>query len=336
MMQKAVEISVIIPAYNVEKHIFATLNSLREQTFTDFEIIVINDGSKDKTLEEINRFRSEFCGSMTVIDRENRGVSRSRNEGIDISAGKYLSFVDGDDTVEPYFLDLMHKTIIENRSDLVYTGYKEIDTYGNILKKYSDRYEYTDGINTGKYVLEKYLRGRTYMYTWSVLFDKKIILDNHIRFHEDISYGEDQIFNYETLLKCNSVSCVKKELINYLRHDEGTMQKLNNLKYLSILRSLYRFEKHLIESGEEKELIKAVKYYKTIITTIMILTNWAAIGESDKYRSLLKRKIIRNFLKRTFFINPFIYYKLTIKSILLLIAPRFYFNSYIGKKKSYF
>ncbi|MDY0016288.1 MAG: glycosyltransferase [Candidatus Delongbacteria bacterium] len=326
------DISVIIPAYNVGRYIASTLESLRKQTFGDFELIVINDGSSDNTLEIVNSFKNVFAARLNVIDQKNSGVSRSRNAGIEISHGKYICFIDGDDTVEPDYLQLMYERITSDDCDMVYCGYREVLTDGSVLRNYSDRYRFCEDIACGSSVLEKYLRGETYMYIWSIIFKRELIFSNNIRFRKDISYGEDQIFNFQALAKADKVSCVKKELINYLRHDSGTMQNLNNLKYLSILRSLYDLEKEFEKNKERKEILNALKYDKTVRTTIMILTNWAAIGQRKKYGSLLSRRIIRNILKRAFLSNPFRYYKNIIKSFLLLYFPEKCYNIYKNKK----
>lgn len=331
-MTDCADISVIVPAYNVGKYIYKTLKSIENQTFTGYELIVINDGSKDNTLEQIKLFEAYFKGDLVIIDQNNKGVSRSRNAGIEISRGKYICFIDGDDTVEPDYLQLMYEKITADNSDMAYCGYKEVLTDGSVYKRYSDRYGYGNGIMHGKTVLEKYLRGETYMYIWSIIFKRELIFSNNIRFRNDISYGEDQIFNFQALAKADKVSCVKKELINYLRHDSGTMQNLNNLKYLTILRSLYGLEKEFENNGESKEIISALKYDKTVRTTIMILTNWASIGQRKKYESLLSRRIIRSFLKRAFLSNPFRYYKNIVKSFLLLYFPHKCYDIYKNKK----
>ncbi|MFA7124329.1 MAG: glycosyltransferase [Candidatus Delongbacteria bacterium] len=335
-MVSGINISVIIPAYNVDRFISDTLDSLKAQTFKNFEIIVVNDGSTDCTLEKIKSSISEFTNEIILIDQKNSGVSRSRNTGIETSRGKFICFIDGDDTVEPDYLQLMYERITSDDSDMVYCGYREVLTDGSLFKKYSDRYRYGQGIMRGKTVLEKYLRGETYMYIWSVIFKRELIFSNNIRFRNDISYGEDQIFNFQALAKADKVSCVKKELINYLRHDSGTMQNLNNLKYLSILRSLYDLEKEFEKNKERKEILNALKYDKTVRTTIMILTNWAAIEQRKKYDSLLSRRIIKNFLRRAFLSNPFRHYKSIIKSFLLLYFPKKCYNIYKNKKPAIF
>jgi glycosyltransferase involved in cell wall biosynthesis len=331
-MADPVEISVIIPAFNVERYIASTLESLRKQTFGDFEIIVINDGSSDNTLEIVNSFKDVFAGRLNAIDQKNSGVSRSRNAGIEISRGKFICFVDGDDTVDPDYLKLLYERITSDDSDMAYCGYREVLKDGTIFRSYTDRYIYCSGIRQGKSVLEKYLRSETYMYIWSIIFKRELIFSNNIRFRNDISYGEDQIFNFQALSKADKVSCVKKELINYLRHDSGTMQNLNTLKYLSILRSLYDLEKEFEKNKERKEILNALKYDKTVRTTIMILTNWAAIGQRKKYDSLVSRNIIKNFLKRSFLSNPFRHYKNILKSFLLLYFPEKCYNIYNNKK----
>ena len=335
-MNNRIKISVIIPAYNVGKYVDKTLESLKNQTFKDFEFIIINDGSTDNTFEIVNSCKSGFIQDFTVIDQENKGVSTSRNIGIERSKGTYLCFIDGDDYMELDYLELMYDKITKDKSDMVYCGYNEVHTDGSIFRKYKDIYKYTPQTLSGQELLLKYLKSETYMYIWSILFDRDTIIKNNIRFHENISYGEDQIFNYEVLNKSKIVSCVQRELINYVRHDEGTMQRLNNLKYLTILKSLYKIEKDFIKEKVDKKIINAIKYDRIVRTTVMILTNWAVLNESKKYYSLVKRKIIQNFLKRAILLNPFKYYKIMIKSLLLLYFPTMYFNAYKKKNVDFF
>ena len=121
-MENTPRISVIIPVYNVEKYLGKCLSSLVEQTFRDFEIIAVNDGSTDHSLEILRRFEENY-DFITVIDQENKGISLSRNRGMDIARGEYLCFVDSDDFVAPCYLQRLYELCQENKADIACCSY---------------------------------------------------------------------------------------------------------------------------------------------------------------------------------------------------------------------
>ena len=116
-------VSIIVPVYNAEKHISDCLDSLLSQVFKDFEIILVDDGSKDCSGEICDRYAGKDS-RVTVIHKENAGVSSARNKGIEQARGKYLVFVDSDDTVQPEYIGTLYKEITREDEDLVICGYK--------------------------------------------------------------------------------------------------------------------------------------------------------------------------------------------------------------------
>lgn len=125
-------ISVIIVTYNAELTISRCIDSIINQTYQDFELIIINDGSTDKTLEVINSYEKKDA-RIIKISRENKGVARSRQEGLEISKGEYTIFVDSDDWVEPDFIESLHNCAIRDNADMVIC---------DMLVEYYDRTEY--------------------------------------------------------------------------------------------------------------------------------------------------------------------------------------------------
>lgn len=111
-------ISVIVITYNAERSIARCIDSIINQTFKDIELIILNDGSTDKTLSIINSYK-EIDNRLIIISRENRGVARSRQEGLDLSKGEFSVFVDSDDWVEPDFLEALYNKAIATKSDMV-------------------------------------------------------------------------------------------------------------------------------------------------------------------------------------------------------------------------
>ncbi|HCR44446.1 MAG TPA: glycosyl transferase family 2, partial [Ruminococcaceae bacterium] len=110
-------ISVIIPVYNVEKYVGKCLSSLVEQTYRDFEVIAVNDGSTDNSLDILRHFEARY-GFIKVINQENRGMSQSRNRALKEARGKYIALVDSDDYVAPTYLEELYSACAENDADI--------------------------------------------------------------------------------------------------------------------------------------------------------------------------------------------------------------------------
>ena len=121
-MKEQPQASIIVPVYNVENYIERCLNSLVNQTFKDIEVITINDGSTDKSLELLNKYAKEDI-RISVIDLGDEGVSYCRNLGIEKANGKYIMFVDSDDWIDSSMVEVMYKKAEENKLDLVMCSY---------------------------------------------------------------------------------------------------------------------------------------------------------------------------------------------------------------------
>lgn len=117
-MKIKVLISVIIPMYNAEKYVDKILNCILSQTYSSFELIIIDDGSNDNTLSKC-KFYSRIDNRVRLISQENQGVSVARNKGIEMSLGEYVSFIDADDLVRKDFLEVLYKNAIETNADIV-------------------------------------------------------------------------------------------------------------------------------------------------------------------------------------------------------------------------
>ena len=126
------KVSIIVPCYNVEKYIKKGLQSIIDQTLKDIEIIIVNDGSTDSTLKMIKSCRDT---RSKLIDKKNEGVSKARNNAIDIATGDYIAFMDSDDWMEPNMLELMYKKAIKGQFDVVACDVNAIYPYKSITIK---------------------------------------------------------------------------------------------------------------------------------------------------------------------------------------------------------
>lgn len=128
------EISIIIPVYNKEPYIKMALQSVLEQSFRDIEVVVVNDGSTDKSLEIVNRF-AETDGRIRIINIPNGGVSNARNVGLSHAKGKWIQFLDADDWLEPDYLTAATQLLQESSADILFSAFNMVDTDGNVVRE---------------------------------------------------------------------------------------------------------------------------------------------------------------------------------------------------------
>ena len=189
------KISIIVPAYNLEKYISKTLDSLRKQTFDNFEVYIIDDASTDKTVENVERF-CEIDKRFNLIKLpQNGGISHARNVGIQVAKGDYIIFVDGDDSLSRDALKkLNHEISVSNeRIDAVYFNLKVVSDGDNTVTVREKRYEKNrvkDGILDTKQALWALFSNKIKHTTPTYLFRLDILKNNDINFPEDRDYGE--------------------------------------------------------------------------------------------------------------------------------------------------
>lgn len=201
-------VSIIVPAYNAEKILPKCLDSILSQTYKDFEVILINDGSKDRTGEVADGYVAKD-DRIKVIHKTNGGVSSARNEGLKIAAGEWVTFIDADDWVEPEFIANM---ITGQDTDIIVGGYHSIGN-GEIEER-----KYTSKLITGgemSAVFKKHLTDMTFLCPWGKLFKHDIIRQNGLCFNTDMRIGEDTVFVWNYLAYCNRLSFVGGQNYNY-------------------------------------------------------------------------------------------------------------------------
>ncbi len=232
MNTKATTVSFIIPAYNIEKYLPRCIESILTQSYTHYEIILIDDGSDDKTGLICDEYSTSYP-FIKAIHQENKGLSAARNKGIDMAVGKWIWFVDGDDYLEAKILRHMIKLTECEDYDLIVTGY-DISNEEKNNKMFE---HFHKKLTFEEMLIELYApKNNKYPgYAWNKLFRASIIKNKHIRFNENIYYNEDRLFIVNYL--CTSrKDVIFTPLICYhycLRKDSvmGTLKKAYNRKY---------------------------------------------------------------------------------------------------------
>lgn len=220
-----VSVSVIVPVYNAQDYLAKCIDSVLSQTYEDFELILVNDGSKDGSPEICDRYQ-QMDSRIKVIHKANEGPSATRNVGLDITEGKYICFLDSDDYIEP---DLLEKTvaIMEQRQcDCVAYGMIRENVQGvhleNIAYKPVDIKIATEEERMN-FLLKYLLNYRVGWEVWNRVFRGDIIRDNKLRFLHDVAYAEDMLFSFRYMLYANSCVVLPDCPYHYVQHSDSLM-----------------------------------------------------------------------------------------------------------------
>lgn len=251
-------ISIIVPVFNTGKYLEKCIESILKQTYRNFELILVNDGSTDLSGEICDNYKN-IDSRIKVIHQENLGVSSARNKGLEIAQAKYVAFIDSDDWIESsMFEELWRSGTME--TDLVLCGLQRIDKKNNIIYKTSFR----DGtqIHCDDWKEEDfYILLNSYSLFQPVckLYRLKIIKDEGIRFNPELNFGEDFIFNINYLKHCKRIQITNKILYNYRSLGQGLSSTFNLKKafsYSFTKDSLIKFATtHNVLTGNSKEFI---------------------------------------------------------------------------------
>lgn len=191
------ELSIIVPVYKVEPYLRRCIDSILNQTFRDFELILIDDGSPDNCGAICDEY-AEKDGRITVIHQKNQGVSAARNAGLDIARGTYLGFVDSDDWIEPEMYETMITTAKEEQVDVVVCGINYCEESGALIRSdlLSEGFYNTEEMLATLYGMPNLFGGAC----WNKLFDFRLV--ETVRFYKDVAMAEDWLYLFGTLGKC--------------------------------------------------------------------------------------------------------------------------------------
>lgn len=220
------KISVIVPIHGVEKYLRKCLRTLLEQDFSySYEVICVNDNPNDSCPSIIDEFIDLAPSIFKRFDVNNRNISFTRNDGIKVSKGEYITFVDGDDFVNKNFLSTLYKEALRSEADIVvsnYYGYKnrKINIFtSNFAAK---------GVYDNKKALSKLFNDVSCRgYVWGKLFKRELILENKLEFIDVKETSEDVLFTYMSFLHASKVSFIRDRLYFYVMRDDSITSTWN-------------------------------------------------------------------------------------------------------------
>ncbi|PJW13245.1 glycosyl transferase [Geobacillus sp. Manikaran-105] len=218
-------ISVIVPVYNVEQYLEQCLETVFNQTYKNIEVIIVNDGSTDKSIDIINKYRKKYS-NILYLEQENKGLSVARNLATKYAKGEYIIYIDSDDYLELDMLEMMYNKIKQIKGDVVICGHKEI--YEDIPGKYSRVLIDADEnkVYSGLEVADMLLNCKVMGVTWNKLFRRKLI-EKYGLYFEPGRYTQDWFPVFKHISKCNSIGFINKDLYNYRIRSGATKAKKN-------------------------------------------------------------------------------------------------------------
>ncbi|MBP3431789.1 MAG: glycosyltransferase family 2 protein [Clostridia bacterium] len=235
-------ISVIVPCYNVGKYLDDCLESLAQQTYENYEVICVNDGSKDNTLDVIKAF-CETHEKFRFVDQQNRGLSGARNSGIAVAKGKYLCFVDSDDLVAPEYIETLHSTLTTSNADISccrFIRVKDEFKYKNFKpKKEKEKILSFEGTED---ILVQLLSCKLLCFSvWNKLYKREYlekIESFPYVFDEKVLFWEDISFNIKYFQFCKTAVYSSKKLYLYRKRGGSLMRSRFNERMLTLFRGL--------------------------------------------------------------------------------------------------
>lgn len=237
------DFSIIIPVYNAEKTLGRCLDSVDSQTFLNYEVIVIDDGSTDQSLSVCKRYELQNQ-KFRVIHQANSGPSAARNMGLDMAMGKWVCFVDSDDSIEASYLQDILDAIQKYDADVVFIGHHKV--YENGKKEIFIPCEVSD--TTIKTILELSEQDM-FGYTWIKAFRRDSVKD--VRFDSTLNLFEDEVFSCQVVPNCARVGVVRKPIYNYNVGDGSSLIGRTHEDYCLKCDKVYNAWKNMLVGKQE-------------------------------------------------------------------------------------
>ena len=294
-------ISILVPVYNAEVYLAGLIEQVRQQTLTNWEMIMINDGSTDQSGKLCDQFASHD-ERIKVIHQSNQGISNTRNNLLEKARGTYLVFIDADDRFNEQLLEKMVQQIQEFEADIAVCGFYEVKELSGRIKQREEKIFYLKDVvkvNELQNYIMFFINSGTFNPLWNKIYKREIIQRYRIRFPKHLTTGEDFIFNLNYFKHVQKISFFNEALYDYLRrqNDSITYQYIDQMyeKGLEIHEQLEQFLKQMKYDTKQNELILMENHLGGVFSA------WLNLYHEDcklKYKD--KRKEIKAIINRQY------------------------------------
>ena len=307
-MNSSVKVSVVMPVYNTAHFVGDAVKSVLNQTFYDFELIIINDGSTDNSLEIIDELKLRDS-RIVIISQDNAGLSAARNRGIELAQGEFIYFMDSDDLISSDTLLLCYSFAIEDNLDIVFfdaVSFSCNSLLNNPAFDYSRKRYINKGVYSGKEILRLLLNNNIYKASACLYITKRLFLNKlKLDFYPNILH-EDELFTPLLFINSDKVGYLPFDFYSRRVREDSIMNKkfssFNLKSYLTVIKEL---DKSILEDHDSNDIMDTIK---------------ALILNVISYRSCDFEAITRFRLMGYFIKNRYLKY-LSIKNIIILLFP---------------
>ena len=296
------KVSVIIPVYNVEKYLKKCLDSIINQTLKDIEIICINDGSTDSSLDILNDYAKKDK-RFKIFSQKNQGLGAARNAGLLLAKGDYIYFIDSDDYISTYCLEKLYNNALSNDSDLVINKIGRFTNEGEINYSHPgfDLNQIFDNVDFNKFIfnykdIKPYVLNKSFS-AWSKLY-KKSFLDEYSDFTFPVSIAyEDVLFHVKSLIRSSKISFLPEFVYYYRLSNKNSITHIES-NALDIFEVINSVEEFLSNN-------KIIDEFKNEFITFKItqITQYIIFSNSEEFFKLAKEELNKTFLNKEIIIN---------------------------------
>lgn len=290
-------ISIIVPIYNCSKFLDICINSLTNQNYKNLEIILVNDGSKDNSLEICQNYKKND-GRIIIIDKENGGVSSARNAGLNIAQGDYILFVDADDFLDRKYVSTLYNFAINSdNSTMIMCNVKEFkkeEKFNTLSETLSNEKIIYKNNELFKLYVDKLLNP-----PYCKLYNRLTIVDNNIKFNESLSLGEDLLFNLDYIKFIERVIVIPDCLYNYRVGNNNSLSRKYYPNMLEIQDKLCsKFRSHF--SNVDKKLLDNISlgFYMVAVSNELHKKDVGIINRYFNARKILKSNLIKDNIRK--------------------------------------
>lgn len=282
MKLSEIKVSLIVPLYNVEKYIQQCIDSILVQTHKNIEIILVDDGAPDNSGKIADEYASKDT-RIRVVHKKNGGVSSARNAGIDVSTGDYICFADGDDWLEPNYVEYLLSLVADNRAEASVTT----DMFTTFYGKPSDNTHVK--VCPGHEAAVDILCYNMPIGVYCKMF-KRTLLDKGVRFDETLFIGEGFNFNTDAFQRADKVAIGHQRVYHYRRDNEDSaMTKFNIKKIICALKAIECIDDKIV--NREPNILKALKFANWHTHCDMLF--FIFLGNAEKQHEAIYSKCFR-------------------------------------------
>lgn len=222
-------VSVIIPVYKVEKYIKGCLKSLTKQTFKDFEVVLVDDGSPDNSIGVAEQYLQSTKLTYKIIHEENKGLPGARNTGIRNCTGRYVCYLDSDDIYGPEHIELLHSALCKNNCEFAFTSFEITDESNRNGHSKPSRKEV---VFNKKEICDSFLQRKKPIHCCAIMLDKEFLEKQQLFFNEQLRFGEDVEYLWRLLDVTHSCVYIYSKSYKYLCRKDSIMtsQNIDRLK----------------------------------------------------------------------------------------------------------